>query len=735
MTPRFNPFFTAIILSSLMTACGGGGGGGGSAPPPADPVDPMVPAPMNPAPTVNVLFPNQASLTNSNFITIRGTASDDSGTVSVTVNGEAAETDDDFATWEAFIELALGENSYNVVATDGAGNTSNITGQVTRALLFGAPSSLEMDETNNRVLVSDELLQTIFTVDLTSGERSILFNNSGLALDLFVNPTDVYLDEANNRLLVLDFIERPVIENVIRETAFDPAPKRLWEIDLETGERTVLIDSIPNLLPHPLFDSANRQLIGSFQFVSIGTINVDTGNIAAANVFQSAPNTFLAGVAAIDYDVTNNRLFGGDLIGGNQRVISTPFGGIFQPITEISSNVFPNNSDPLFRSISLLNYDADRNRVLTRNLFLNLDQLVAVDEITGERTVFMSPSIPAGQNPIGSINDLVINGDSALMVDFVRDSLINVDLDTGNRTTLSENRFPIQASEDNIRRTFNDFVLDEANNRALVSDQRNNAIVAIDLDTGVRSTVASLSSETGIPAEIERASNGDIFVLDADANRIVMLTEGSSDETVLATDASFTEIASFALDEENSQIILFDRGSNSVGIVDLVNNTAGVVAENVLTTFPPDPNTTIFGTDLAYDAANNRALVVSGTDTAVFSVDLELGTTAILSDNNLDNQPNTINRAAALKMDLDNNRVLLSDIGNRSISAIDLDTGERTVVFRSQPEEDVAETDDLLFPLSLAIDSNGNIVVLNILTENSLDLIDPTLDEKVIISR
>ncbi len=733
MSSRFNYLLTAILLSSLTTACGGGGGGGSSSPPPMDPPDDP-PAPMDMAPTVNVLFPNQSGLTNNNFITIRGTASDDSGNVTVTVNGEEAETDDNFATWEAFIDLELGENSYTVVATDDAGNTSMAMGSVNRATLFGAPSSLVMDTANNRALISDELLQSIFAVDLTSGERSVLFDNSGLALDLFVNPTDVYLDEANNRLLVLDFVDPPTINGAVRQTVFDLSPKRLWAVDLETGERTVLIDTINFLLQHPLYDSANNQLIGSFAFSDIGTIDIDSGMITTVNSFRDPmTNNPIASITAIDLDAVNNQLIVADL--AFERILSTPFGAFFGTITEISTNTTPNNQPPLFIDPSLINLDASRGRILVRNFFTNQDQLISIDSSTGERSVFISSNVPTGQNPIGSINDLIINGDEALMIDFLRDSLINVDLDSGNRTTISDIRFPTQDSENNMFRAFTDLILDEENNRALVSDRRNNTILAIDLDTGIRTNFATLSSATGIPAEIERASNGDLFVLDADLNRIVMIAADTTDETILATDPSFAQIASFTLDEANSRIILFDRGSNSVGIIDLVNNTASVVAENVLTIFPPNPNSTILGVDIAYDAANSRALLVDSSNSVVFAVNLDSGETTDLSNNDLEDQPNMLSFPASLKLDPDNNRVLLSDLANRDVTAIDLNTGERTVLFRSKPEENVIEADDLLLPLSLAIDSNGNIVILNIFSEDSLDLIDVTLDEKVIISR
>ena len=58
-------------------------------------------------PRGDITFPMMDAFTQAAETLVRGTASDEVGVVSVTVNGVVADTDDDFATWSA--NVALGD--------------------------------------------------------------------------------------------------------------------------------------------------------------------------------------------------------------------------------------------------------------------------------------------------------------------------------------------------------------------------------------------------------------------------------------------------------------------------------------------------------------------------------------------------------------------------------------------------------------------------------------------------
>jgi DNA-binding beta-propeller fold protein YncE len=70
---------------------------------------------------------------------------------------------------------------------------------------FNNPYGVVLDSANNRALVTDYRLGALVAVDLTTGARTIVSNSSTPdAVNAFSNPYGVVLDRANNRALVID---------------------------------------------------------------------------------------------------------------------------------------------------------------------------------------------------------------------------------------------------------------------------------------------------------------------------------------------------------------------------------------------------------------------------------------------------------------------------------------------------------------------------------------------------
>jgi len=76
------------------------------------------------APVITIASPVDGSIVNTSQITVSGTASDDSGIASVTVNGETA---DGTESWSKLLTLSEGDNTITVVATDNDGNPTTRT--------------------------------------------------------------------------------------------------------------------------------------------------------------------------------------------------------------------------------------------------------------------------------------------------------------------------------------------------------------------------------------------------------------------------------------------------------------------------------------------------------------------------------------------------------------------------------------------------------------------------------
>ena len=128
------------------------------------------------APTANVIFPSPVSDTQgAATITLRGSASDNggSGIVSVSVNGVAATTNDNFAAWQVNVPLTIDENTLSVTTTDAAGNTNTNAASVfvrNNPIFLSSPQSLALDRDNNRVLVVDSGIRAVIAVDLPTGQ-------------------------------------------------------------------------------------------------------------------------------------------------------------------------------------------------------------------------------------------------------------------------------------------------------------------------------------------------------------------------------------------------------------------------------------------------------------------------------------------------------------------------------------------------------------------------------------
>ncbi|WP_299001840.1 hypothetical protein [uncultured Shewanella sp.] len=88
---------------------------------------------------------------------------------------------------------------------------------------FEGLKGLAIDEKNNQLFVADTYASSIFTVDLSTGNRAIVSNNDIGTGSMLIFPESLALDSANNRLLVAD-----------------QSDHRLLSIDLSTGDRSTI---------------------------------------------------------------------------------------------------------------------------------------------------------------------------------------------------------------------------------------------------------------------------------------------------------------------------------------------------------------------------------------------------------------------------------------------------------------------------------------------------------------
>jgi len=185
-------------------------------------------------PSVRVVFPPSGGTTAARVV-VRGTVAGDAAVSSIAVAGVAAVSDDGFATWSAEVPLELGENQLDVAVVLAEGSASppaSLTierwpdetgGQRGDGRWPGRILGLAMDPDQQRAVVSDDVVDGVFGIELATGDRTVLSDSEstvevGSGYEL-VRPTRLALFDGH--ALVVD-------------------GDVLVDIDLATGDRTAV---------------------------------------------------------------------------------------------------------------------------------------------------------------------------------------------------------------------------------------------------------------------------------------------------------------------------------------------------------------------------------------------------------------------------------------------------------------------------------------------------------------
>lgn len=294
------------------------------------------------------------------------------------------------------------------------------------------------------------------------------------------------------------------------------------------------------------------------------------------------------------------------------------------------------DSDPfVFSQVRKASYDSAGNRVIVSDS--DLDALIAVDIATGERSKLLALSIGNGTRLIAPrAFQISSDGSKAYIADDGQNApekLFEVDLETGDRTLIADinqtynllvTGLAINEPKDKVFVAFDDrilevdlntglstiiasnsigsgvvlsgvsdMLLDELNNRLILSDAVNETLVAVDLDTHDRSLISAASRGTGdnfaninslvlsVDGTTVYASNQlseNIMAVDVDSgNREIILDEctDAGGENVLGVDETLQQIL---LDEASNRLLI--RGDNILAL-DLESQSCSVLQDFV----------------------------------------------------------------------------------------------------------------------------------------------------------
>jgi hypothetical protein len=412
------------------------------------------------------------------------------------------------------------------------------------------------------------------------------------------------------------------------------------------------------------------------------------------------PSVFLESSQGIAVDPTTNTAYVSDeaLPGVYSINLATGTSTVF---SATGFGAGPDFTSDLEGGIAL---DAPNGRLLVTDD--GADSVIAVDLTTGDRTLVSGPNLGSGPS-FGTIYGIAVDtaanrafvADSGIDGDGGVDGVVEVDLATGNRTVLSTG-----AELDTPR----DVDLDLANNRLLVVGTGADALTAVDLATGDR----TILSATGVGMGLDFSSIRGV-TLDAPNNRVFIAEAGNNFEGVVAVDLATgdrTKISGNLPDADPVGDTL-DAGADfdsTRGIyVDAANDRLVVVDDQVTALVLVDLDTgdrslvsprppvgtgpgLVDPLGLALDSEAGVLYVADDGQAAILSIQLETGERAVLADGTTGGT--TLDAPRGLGLDLANNRLLVPDNGLDAIVGIDLTSGMGTSVSDDDSPDETSET-------------------------------------------
>lgn len=602
--------------------------------------------------------------------------------------------------WSARVPVTQQANTLAVQYRFGNGQQIDMQHVIDNQVLLKYISSISLDSANDRLLLTAPFSESLLSVDLLSGNKSIVSDNLKGSGPQFDGPYSVAYDDVNGNALVLDI-----------------NTQRLLSVDLVTGDRTDLGVGMYDSTYITLDSTQGLAYVSQTQILS--SCNLATGALTtiSTNGLGSGPNYSFHSPVTL-YNNNSHALYTAgyslnsvDLSNGNRTVVSGlgdlyPVGdgpGLSNPVAVgldangmtayvadtayraiIAVNIFSGhrsyfssngvNSGPEFILPNAMIMDYENNRILVGDS--GRKSVIAVNTLDGSRSYVANNAVGSGTEfkwPYPVVVDEENN--LAYVADAGENVILVVDLDSGNRfvlTTESSSFSPRSMS------------LDRANNRLLLVSTINRFITGYDLGTGDKTVVSGSTSGTGTSFSqptavvVDSSASNLAYVLDRSADAVFSIDLANGNRTLLsgaaAGQASLSSAESIAIDDNANRLLVISRGVNYLISVDMNTGVRQVISGASIGT----------GTSLSmvnaisFDSRNNRALVSDQTLKAIVSINLDNGDRTIVSDNSTGSGP-LFDVPKYVAFDALNNRALVTDEGLKSLLVVEMSSGERAV--------------------------------------------------------
>ena len=626
-------------------------------------------------PTASVSFPHlDGTWVVGRDVVVSGVASDNLMVASVTVNGVEATSSDGFATWQARLELALGQaNQITVTVADGRGNVVDPADTITvHSHVFDsgpACGSFSYDLANDRMFSSFPLAEmsltdgtTIPVSDPAGGwfygalplyddfeERLYAIDENGVLIEVALtdHETVTTISPEGRDGISIGWVRKAVLDRANGIVyAFSDALTAVVAIRLADGTRSIVASNAvgtgPDLDSYTTLAFGGSRLFaatGSFSFQPVVVeIDLASGNraVISDNEEVGSGSSFLS-IQGLVTDSAGSVLYAADFTGDLLRV---------DPATGARTIVSPStlglaNGGVFEQHLGMLFVEGNGSVLVSECLH---GQLVSIDPSDGARSILTPPFRGDGPPLIGvramalrqSGDTLItLNGKGGTPDTGSVSNVTSVDTTTGHRAILSN----AAVGSGEVMADVFDVIDDSAHGRYLVTDRQAKAVIAIDPDTGDRAILSdNLSHGSGAQFEVPLG-----IAIDTARNRAIVV------------DVALDALIGVDLETGDRTIITQVGGAGSGEDFDVP-------------------------VDIEIDVANDRAFVTDQFLGVVFSVDLISGARAILSGDTVgDGDP--LQDPTRIAFDPNSNRIAvtnLSLVGVQNLLAfIDPDTGDR----------------------------------------------------------
>lgn len=482
--------------------------------------------------------------------------------------------------------------------------------------------------------------------------------------------------------------------------------------------------------------SANVMLAPGINELSVLTTDVNTNSVTALQQVKiKYQPAFFEGPKTMVLDSANDRLLVIDNpLSGNDSLIAVNLSTGEQ--TTISDNTTPNAVNPfVYPGPEALALDSARNRVLV----LSSNQVIAVNLSTGARTILSGTNIPDSVNAFTGTRDIVI--DSAANRALVADggfgaSIIAVNLDTGVRSVISSNSVPNALNPIAYPTSL---ALDSDNGEVLVTSSAGGiySLMSVNLTTGIRTII----SDKNTPNASNSLTFGSHIVIDSVNNRVLLadrrkaalfsidMATGSRsvllDKDTLTGDILFHSPIDLVLDSNNNRLLILDSVLKSVVSMDL---SSGALMGISSANSPVAVKVAGGAGRIVFDATKDRVISTNtvGAKVSILTMDGKGGSRTLVTEEDASNVS-----YGGMAFDSANNRVYLDEGFTQSIHAIDLATGNHSILSGSS----VPDKNNLFQTLSeLALDSANNRIFACDITSAAIYSVDLATGARTIIS-